>query len=190
MQLSERAKQLIPQARIVSFASWKSFYPEQVLGIFQAADDESRYLTDEDLENLLKLVPTLSPSLEVVKILRDNAPSLITQARAEVLAHFSGITEPEGELYPAARAEACWRDFWHFLRCITYGISGQNTHFTSPEGLQAMRLLYQELAVPLGAMVYGLEQLKRYSLEQFSHEQAESLAPYFAQLIDALKQFF
>jgi allophycocyanin-B len=48
-QLSERAKQLIPKARIVSFANWQGLYTDEVLQIFQQADDEGRYLTDEDL---------------------------------------------------------------------------------------------------------------------------------------------
>lgn len=34
MQLSERAKQLISQAIIVSFATWKNLYPDEVIAIF------------------------------------------------------------------------------------------------------------------------------------------------------------
>ena len=48
IQLSERAKQLIPKARIVSFATWKNLYSDEVIAIFQQADNQSRYLTDED----------------------------------------------------------------------------------------------------------------------------------------------
>ena len=64
MQLSERAKQLIPKARIVSFATWKNLYSDEVIAIFQEADNQSRYLTDEDLERIKNLEPNLSLMLE------------------------------------------------------------------------------------------------------------------------------
>ena len=37
-------------------------------------------------------------------------------AKAAVLQQFPGITAPGGGLYPAARSEACWRDFCAFLQ--------------------------------------------------------------------------
>ncbi len=189
MQLSERAKQLIPQARIVSFASWKNLHSDEVIAIFQKADDQGRYLTDEELFRLEQLIPDSSATLKQVRLLREEAANLVTQSREKVLANFPKITEPGHDLYPPERAQACWRDFWHFLRCITYGIAGKNTQFTSPEGLKNMQLLYQELQVPLDAMIYGLEQLKTASLEQFSSQEQDLLALYFDHLINALKQF-
>ncbi|MEM9816615.1 MAG: phycobilisome protein, partial [Cyanobacteria bacterium P01_D01_bin.6] len=86
------------------------------------------------------------------------------------------------------RADACWRDFWHFLRCITYGIAGRRTDYTSPDGLHHMQVLYQELQVPLDAMVVGLEGIKQASLKRLGTTSVE-LAPYFDHLIIQLKQF-
>ena len=136
MQLSERAKQLILQARIVSLASWKNLYSEEVIAIFQEADNQSRYLTDEDLERIKNLDPNLSLMLEKARLLREQASNLVADARKKVLADFPNITELGNDLYPPERAEACWRDFWHFLRCITYGIAGNSPQFTSEEGLK------------------------------------------------------
>lgn len=189
MQLSEKAKQLIPKSRIVSFASWKSLYSEDVISIFQEADDNGRYLTDAELDQIKALIPSQPISLEPAKLLRDQAPTLIAKARERVLMKFPQITEPGNDLYPPERAEACWRDFWHFLRCITYGIAGRSPQFTSPEGLANMKLLYQELGVPLGAMICGLESLKVLSLEEFDPDEQDSLSLYFDHLILALKQF-
>ncbi len=188
-QLSERAKQLIPKARIVSFARWKDLYGDEILQIFQQADDEGRYLNDEDLAQIQALSPHQTLGIERARLLREQADSLVDKAREKVLATIPQITQPGGGLYPPARAEACWRDFWHFLRCITYGIAGHNPEFTSPEGLANMQLLYQELQVPLDAMICGLEQLKVYSLEQFSPEEQQELTPYFDNLIHQLKSF-
>lgn len=188
-QLTERAKQLIPKSRIVSFAHWQDLYSEKVLQIFQQADDEGRYLTDEDLAQIQALTPNQTLAVERAKLLREQANSLVAQAREQVLITYPQITQPGGGLYPAERAEACWRDFWHFLRCITYGITGNQPEFTSEEGLANMRLLYQELQVPLDAMICGLEHLKTYSLQQFPSEESQELTPYFDHLIHHLKCF-
>ncbi|MGB3557119.1 MAG: hypothetical protein WBG66_05525 [Geitlerinemataceae cyanobacterium] len=183
-QLSVRAKQLIPKARIVSFATWEELHSPETIDRFQAADDAGRYLTDADLAVLAD-----SPSVEVVRLLRDRADEIVTIARSQVLDRFPQITEPGGELHPPIRAQACWRDFWHFLRCITYGIAGGSTDYTSEEGLHYMELLYQELKVPLPAMVVGLEALKVESLQRLGSDRSIAFSPYFDRIISELKRF-
>ena len=187
--LSDKVKELIEKSRIVSFTTWQEKYSEQVIDIFQTADDQGRYLSDRDIQQLKKLTPELEESLAQAKFLRDNAPDLVGKAREEVLAAFPNITAPGGGLYPPMRAEACWRDFWHFLRCISYGIAGVSIDYTSEKGISFMEQLYQELQVPLDAMVLGLENLKFYSLQEFAPEKRSDLEPYFEQLINQLKQF-
>ena len=127
--------------------------------------------------------------MPVAKLLRDQVTDIVDEARSGVLAAFPGILEPGGGLYPPARAQACWRDFWQFLRCITYGIAGQHSQYTRAEGLHYMRLLYQELQVPLDAMVRGLEGIKTASLKRIDPAQYEILLPYFDHLIEQLDAF-
>lgn len=194
--LSDRAKQLIPKARIVSFASWNDV-DAGVIARFQSADDDKRYLTDADLTAVKvagihpdpAFVATHLDPQTVVVTLREQAADIVDEARAVVLTTFPNILEPEGGLYPPFRAEACWRDFWQFLRCITYGIAGQQHHYTSTDGLEAMEQLYEELKVPLPAMVTGLIGIKRASLKRFSVESYPALAPYFDHLIARLSTF-
>jgi hypothetical protein len=188
-QLSDAVKELIRKARIVSFADWAQTHPPEAIALFQAADDRGRYLTDEDLTQIQILTPDRAGSISVGKMLRDRATEIVDEARAEVLANFPGITQVGGGLYPPDRAEACWRDFWHFLRCITYGIVGQHPQYTSPEGLHYMNLLYRELNVPLEAMVCGLEAIAIASLKRVDAEHQELLTPYFKHLIDRLSEF-
>lgn len=185
--LSDKVKELIKKSRIVSFQDWQ--YSPKVIAIFQQADDEGKYLSDDDITKLEQLVPSLSNSLEQGKVLREQVTKIVSQARAVVLDANPGITEPGGGLYPPMRAEACWRDFWHFLRCISYGISGQSVNYTSDSGLNYMEQLYQELAVPLDAMVLGLEQLKFFGLQEFAPTQRQELEPYFERLIESMREF-
>ena len=184
---SDKVKELIEKSRIVSF-NWQD-YPQSVIKIFQRADDEKRYLTNEDLAKIEAALPNLAQSLAWGNLLRDNVSEIVSSARSVVLAANPGITEPGGGLYPSIRAEACWRDFWHFLRSISYGVSAEQLDYTSDIGLSYMEQLYRELEVPLDAMVLGLEQLKVFSLEHFEPAQQPKLEPYFDRLIESMRQF-
>jgi hypothetical protein len=187
--LSDSVKELIRQARIVSFAGWAGSFDAETIAIFQAADDRREYLTDGELASIVAAVPSLADNAAVVRLLRDRVVEIVDEARAEVMAAFPGITDEGGGLYPAFRAEACWRDFWHFLRCITYGIAGDSRLYTSSAGLTAMNLLYQELKVPLDAMVVGLVGVKSASLHRLDSVQSDRFSPYFDVLIDALREW-
>lgn len=187
--LTEKAKKLIPLARIFSVTDVEEIYPESVINIFQQADDNGEYLNDSDLQEIETILPKLSANLKQARILRDKSEEIVEEARQKVLASFPMITEKGGELYPAERASACWRDFWHFLRCISYGIAGKIAVFTNKEGLKNMELLYQELNVPLPAMILGLEELKNVSLEIFLPEDKKNISPYFDHLINELRHF-
>lgn len=186
-QLTPAVKELIAKARIVSFAQWQQTHPSEAIEIFQAADDAGKYLSNEDLTKIELLAPHNSNFISVVKYLRDHVTEIIDEAREQLLATFPDITSPGGGLYPAERTAACWRDFWHFERCITYGIGGQHIEYTSSEGLYYMKLLYQELQVPLDAMVVGLEGLKVASLKRC--EENQLVAPYFDHLIQKMAAF-
>ena len=185
--LSDKVKELIKKSRIVSFENWQ--YPAEAIAIFQQADDAGKYLTDEEIEKIQTIVPELSQGLERGRLLRDNVVKIVSNSREVVLDANPGITEPGGGLYPPLRAEACWRDFWHFLRCISYGVSGQHINYTSDRGLDYMEQLYRELEVPLDAMVMGLEQLKLFSLRIFESDEQDDLEPYFDRLIESMRKF-
>ena len=186
--LTEKVKELIQKSRIVSFDKWQNYSPKAV-DIFRQADEERRYLTDDDISKLESIMPELSTNLEQGKLLRDNVATIVSQAREVVIRANPLLIEPGGGLYPPVRAEACWRDFWHFLRCITYGIGGQNLNYISDRGLDYMEQLYRELEVPLEAMILGLEQLKFFSLAEFDTAQRCELEPYFDRLIESMRRF-
>jgi Phycobilisome protein len=190
-QLSEKVKELITKARIVSFTEWENSHSPEAIAIFQEADNARRYLSDADLQQIQTLSPEIPESMMLLsgKLLRDRADEIVDEARAKVLLTYPDIFLPGGGLYPPERATACWRDFWHFLRCITYGITGHHTQYTSSTGLNYMKLLYQELRVPLDAMVLGLESIKIASLNRCQPNQQENLAPYFDHLIAKLASF-
>lgn len=188
-EFSDAIKDLIQKARIVSFESWQGTHPSAAISRFQTADDERRYLTDEDLAEIQALAPKTTALIPVMIVLRDRVTDIVDEARTQVLEKYPELTQPGGGLYPASRAEACWRDFWHFLRCISYGIAGQHPDYLSQVGLHHMEQLYQELRVPLHAMLLGLEGIKTASLKHVNFDQHTTLAPYFDHLILHMQHF-
>ncbi len=187
--ITDKVKELISKANIVSFDSWQSTHSTTVIQIFQAAEAARVYLTDADYQQLATLSPETSGLISVSKLLRDRVVEIVDEARAEVLARFPQIAAPGGGLYPPERAEACWRDFWHYLRPITYGLAGGQSQYTSAEGLKYMELLYRELQVPLDAMAVGLAGIKTASLARIEPDRHAIVSPYFDHLIDRLKSF-
>jgi Phycobilisome protein len=187
--LTDRIKDLIARARIVSFTSWESVHPAASIAIFQAAEDARVYLTDENYAQIAALSPATSQLIPISQLLRDRVAEIVDEARTQVYTQFPHIAEPGGGLYPPERAEACWRDFWHYLRPISYGLAGGNFEYTSAEGLKNMQALYQELQVPVDAMAVGLEGMKAASLRRLDPTQHAIVTPYFDHLIGQLKSF-
>jgi Phycobilisome protein len=187
--ITDRVKDLISKANIVSFESWQSTHSADAIEIFQAAESARVYLSDADYQQIEILSPQTANLIPVSKLLRDRVVEIVDEARAEVLNQFPQITAPGGGLYPVERADACWRDFWHYLRPITYGLAGGESEYLSDEGMKYMELLYRELRVPLDAMAVGLAVIKTASLNRIDPSQQETVAPYFDNLIDRLKSF-
>ena len=189
MELSEQVKDLIKKARIVDFSSWRPSHPPESIDRFQKADDDRRYLTDEDFESITQLAPKMTSHVMIARLLRDQSAEIVDEARVQLLPQFPGILEPGGRLYPQLRADACWRDFWHFLRCVTYGIAGGRRDYISQLGMHYMEALYGELQVPIAVMSQGLKELKTASLNRLSESDQVSIGPYFDHLILHLDHF-
>lgn len=91
--------------------------------------------------------------------LKNHADDLIKSARIAIEESYPGISHPGGALYPALRAESCWRDLACFLAtsAAVETLGGK----VRPAGITALRALYDELSVPLDALETGLIELAR-----------------------------
>lgn len=189
IEMSDTVKDLILKARIMDLSRWRPSHPPESIALFQAADDERRYLTDEDFAQMVALAPKMTGLVPASIVLRDQAKEIVDEARSKVLEQYPGITEPGGRLFPVERGAACWRDFWHFLRSIHYGVAGGRVEYTSQLGLHHMEALYKELLVPIDAMTSGLKFLKVSSLVRLDSETGAIVGPYFDHLILHMDHF-
>ncbi|MBD0266817.1 MAG: phycobilisome protein [Cyanobacteria bacterium Co-bin8] len=159
-----------------------------VQAVLYQADREGRFLERADLRLLSPLQQNLALA-ETLTVLQEEANDIVNAARRDLLTHFPDLTEPGGGLYPEVRAIACWRDLWHFLRCITYGMIIGKIRYTNANSLARLRQLYYRLNVPLDAMVAALAALKHHSLARLSPQQATQQAPFFDHMIEQLQEF-
>ena len=161
---SAKIKELTKKAEI--FGLHKNIQlPESNTKILASADREKRLLSSKELNILCKRSHSDASKLEE---LQNILPRLINEAKDVLLRRFPNIIEPGGSLYPKERAEACWRDCFHFARISIYGTAAGNTDITDKEGVKAVQELYSILEVPVNALMICLKELQVKCREIYS----------------------
>ena len=164
-------KTLIQNAQVQGLSTNLAL-PQATRTIISKADKAQRLLTHEELEDICQAsgVDGGLPG----NLLR-RADQLVNQARAHLLEAQPQLVEPGGPLFPAERAEACWRDCWNFLRVIIYAVACNQSTFTNPQGMAALRELYRQMNVPTEGMNIALDQLKEHAMERISKKSDQQL---------------
>ena len=157
-------KTLVRTAQVQGLSINKDL-PQPTRSILELADQAQRQLTANELVTICQL-SGIDGSLPGSLIKRSD--QLVNQARGHLLETQPHLVQPGGALHPQGRAEACWRDCWNFLRVITYAVACNQSRFTSPNGMAALRELYRRMNVPIEGMNIALCQLKEHALEGFS----------------------
>ena len=75
--------------------------------------------------------------------------------------------QPGGKLFPQDRADACWRDCFHFLRVSIYGTALRKRDVTDSEGMQCLAELYALLDVPVPGLLLALDRLRLHSVASY-----------------------
>ena len=168
---SPKIKELIKVANVFALPK-HSKLPERCTKILESANKSKRLLSLEELNILCENSHCNAKKLEE---LQHRLPSLINEAKAVLLRKQPEITEKGGSLYPKERAEACWRDCFHFARISIYGTAVGETDITDKEGLKAVHELYSILEVPVDALGICLKELQLKCIEIYSerHEKEE-----------------
>ena len=146
--------------------------PQATRSILERADQAQRQLTSDELSTICQ-VSGIDGSLADNLIQRSD--QLVNQARAHLIATQPHLVQPGGALHPEDRADACWRDCWNFLRVITYAVACNQSCFTNPSGMAALRELYRRMNVPIEGMNIALGQLKEEALKGVSRSNDRQL---------------
>ena len=153
---SPKVRELIKVANIFALPKQNKLH-EKSTKILESANKSKRLLSRKELNILCKNSNCKAEKLEEMQ---HRLPSLINEAKAILLRKQPEITEKGGSLYPKERAEACWRDCFHFARISIYGTAVGETDITDKEGLKAVHELYSILEVPVDALAICLKELQ------------------------------
>ncbi len=161
---AELIGKLVREAKVFGLPS-RSDLPQTVRSILVAADTERRLL-DADEVRALCSVSGVEPN--GLLSLQGQADSLVNEARQKLLIDQPELVRPGGALYPESRAEACWRDCYHFLRISFYAVAAGNSDLTDPEGMQGLRRLYEVLGVPIPGLLFALKTLRSLATDSYA----------------------
>lgn len=161
---NEKLRELIAKARILGLP-YDTTLPVHIRKIFKNADDEARHLSLIEIKDACSF-SSMEPAS--IQKLQTNAKQIVAAAKSRLLIEKPSLIRPGGSLYPEHRAEACWRDCWHFLRIAIYATAVDRETFTHRPGVNGMSELYRELNVPISSMALALSFLREQAVDLFS----------------------
>ncbi len=162
--MDTQLQQMIAKARILGLV-FDTTLPIHIRSIIRSADDEGRPLSEKELQTICQ-ISSIDP--EPLLAIQEKASALVSAVKQKMLFEDPELVKPGGALYPENRAEACWRDCWHFLRIAIYAAAADRTAFTHPPGVVGLAELYRELAVPIDSMALALSYLRQEAVALYS----------------------
>ena len=157
-------KTLVQDAQVQGLSKSEAL-PQATRAILERADQGQRLLTPDELASICQ---SSGVDCTLPGNLTNRTNDLVNQARGHLLGTQPELVEPGGALHPQDRAEACWRDCWNFLRVIIYAVACNQSRFTNPNGMAALRELYRRMNVPIEGMNIALDQLRQQALKEIS----------------------
>ena len=169
---TQQIRELALQSKVCGLSQDLSL-PENLRDLIDNADQNKRLLNDNEISLCCNWSGLATAPLIA---LQSQVSELVDQARADLLKEQPELVQPGGKLFPADRADACWRDCFHFLRVSIYGAALRRTAITDPNGMHSLAELYALLEVPVPALLLALDRLRQHSVAAYSLLGAESNA--------------
>lgn len=150
------------------------------------ADDELRYPSSGELNNIKDYLQTGEQRIRIVSTLAENEKKIVQEATKQLWQKRPDFIAPGGNAYGQRQRALCIRDYGWYLRLITYGILAGDKQPIEEIGLIGVREMYNSLGVPVPGMVEAINCLKKASLNLLNAEDAAEAAPYFDYIIQAM----
>ena len=167
---SDTIRQLAAKAQVLGLPQQPNL-SQSSRQLLQHADQERRLLSSSEIQSLCQQSGVMAAPLEQ---LQGQAQPLVDQARHDLLEAQPHLVKPGGALYPEHRAEACWRDCFHFLRVCCYAVAVAEPKFTNPQGMKALGELYAALGVPVDGLLLALARLQELATKSYRDSSAPS----------------
>jgi allophycocyanin-B len=150
------------------------------------ADDELRYPSSGELNNIKDFLQTGISRVRIVSTLSENEKKIVQEATKQLWRKRPDFISPGGNAYGQRERAQCIRDFGWYLRLVTYGVLAGDKEPIEKIGLVGAREMYNSLGVPLSGMVEAMVCLKNASLDLLNADDAAQAAPYFDYIIQGM----
>jgi allophycocyanin-B len=150
------------------------------------ADDELRYPTIDELQNIKTFLQTGEQRIRVATILAENESKIIKRSSAELWKLHPDYIAPGGNAFGQKQRAQCLRDYGWYVRLVTYGVLAGDKDPIEAIGIIGVREMYNSLGVPVDGMADSVRCLKLASVELMSSEDAALVEPYFDYIIQAM----
>lgn len=150
------------------------------------ADDELRYPSSGELQNIKNFLQTGEQRLRITNTLAENEKKIVQEASKQLWQKRPDFISPGGNAYGERQRALCLRDYGWYLRLITYGVLAGDKEPIEKIGLIGVREMYNSLGVPVPGMVESIRCLKQAALGLLSAEDATEAAPYFDYIIQSM----
>lgn len=150
------------------------------------ADDELRYPTSGELNNIKSFFLTGEQRTRIASILSESEKKIVDEASKNLWRKRPDFIAPGGNAYGNRERALCLRDYGWYLRLITYGVLSGTTDPIEKIGIIGAREMYNALGVPMPGMAEAIRCLKDAALGLLSDDDANEAAPYFDFLIQGM----
>lgn len=154
--------------------------------VILSADNELRYPSIGELQNLQDYFKTSEDRINISCILRDKEQLIIQAASKEIFQIHPEYIAPGGNAEGPRKRSLCLRDYGWYLRLITYGVLSGDKQSIEKIGLIGVKEMYNSLGVPVLGMIDAIQCLKKASLVCLNKKQSMIVAPYFDFVIQGM----
>ena len=117
--------------------------------VILSADDELRYPSSGELNNIAAFFRTGEQRMRIVSVLSDNEKKIVQEASKQLWQKRPDFIAPGGNAYGDKQRNQCLRDFGWYLRLVTYGVLSGDKEPIESIGLIGVREMYNSLGVPV-----------------------------------------
>ena len=150
------------------------------------ADNELRYPSVGELDDLKNYFNTSEERIKITTILRDKEQDIIKTASKAIFMIHPEYIAPGGNAEGARKRSLCLRDYGWYLRLVTYGVLSGDKESIEQVGLIGVKEMYNSLGVPMLGMIDSIECLKSATVEFLSIDQSRLVTPYFDFMIQGM----
>jgi allophycocyanin-B len=150
------------------------------------ADDDLRYPSSGELQNIQSFLQTGEQRIRIVTTLAESEKKIVEQASKQLWQKHPEYIAPGGNAYGQKQRAQCLRDYGWYLRLVTYGVLAGDKGPIEQIGLIGVRDMYNSLGVPVAGMADSIVALKEAALNLLNEEDAAAAAPYFDYIIQDL----